>query len=119
ATLRDYAKLGILYLDSGRWNGQQVIPEEWVLQSTRPLDQHVQERFEDGSWKDGYGYQWWIPVGADDEFMAIGVYDQFIYIDPDKDAVIVKLSSNHYFRNDYDFLYKNLSISLFREILEE
>ena len=118
ATLRDYAKLCILYLDSGRWNGQQVIPEEWVLASTRPLDPHVQERIENGVRKDGYGYQWWIPFGSDDEFMAQGVYDQFIYIDPDKDAVIVKLSSNHYFRNDYDRLYKRLSTALFREILE-
>lgn len=118
ATLRDYAKLGILYLDSGRWMGQQLVPEEWALTSTRPLDAHVQQRTEDGRNLDGYGYQWWIPYGADDEFMAIGVYDQFIYIDPDKDAVIVKLSSNHHFKNDYDRLYKRLSIALFKEILE-
>jgi len=118
ATLRDYAKLGILYLDSGRWKGKQVIPEDWVLESTSSQDPHVQERIEDGVKKDGYGYQWWIPYGSDDEIMMIGVYDQFIYIDPDKDAVIVKLSSNHHFRNDYDRLYKRLSIALFKEILE-
>ncbi len=118
ATLRDYLKLGILYLDSGRWDGKQLIPENWVLTSTKPLDLHVQQRIEDGVRKDGYGYQWWIPYGSDDEFMAIGVYDQFIYIDPDKDAVIVKLSSNHHFRNDYDRLYKRLSIALFKAILE-
>ena len=118
ATLRDFAKLGILYLDSGRWNGEQLIPEAWVLESTTPQDPHVQERIEDGVKKDGYGYQWWIPYGANDEKMMIGVYDQFIYIDPDKDAVIVKLSSNHHFRNDYDRLYKRLSIALFKEILE-
>ena len=118
ATLRDFAKLGILYLDSGRWQGKQLIPEDWVLESTSPQDPHVQERIEDGVQKDGYGYQWWIPYGSDDEIMMIGVYDQFIYIDPDKDAVIVKLSSNHHFRNDYDRLYKRLSIALFKEILE-
>lgn len=118
ATLQDFAKLGILYLDSGRWNGEQIIPEAWALESTRPQDPHVEERIEDGIKKDGYGYQWWIPFGADDEFMMIGVYDQFIYIDPDKDAVIVKLSSNHHFRNDADRLYKRLSIALFKEILE-
>ncbi len=118
ATLRDYAKMGILFLDSGRWRGKQVVPESWVLTSTRPQDPHVQQRTENGKNKDGYGYQWWIPYGANDEFMAIGVYDQFIYIDPDKDAVIVKLSSNHHFRKDYDHLYKRLSISLFRKILE-
>ena len=118
-TLRDYARLGILYLDSGRWNGEQLIPEAWVLESTQPQDEHVQQRIENGIEKDGYGYQWWIPYGADDEFMAIGVYDQFIYIDPDKDAIIVKLSSNHYFRQDYDRLYKRLSVALFRTLLED
>ncbi|MFT7282809.1 MAG: CubicO group peptidase (beta-lactamase class C family), partial [Cyclobacteriaceae bacterium] len=118
ASLRDYARLGKLFLDSGRWNGQQLVPEEWVLVSTRPQDEHVQQRIENGVEMDGYGYQWWIPYGADDEYNALGVYDQFIYIDPDKDAVIVKLSSNHYFQEDYDHLYKQLTIALFRDILD-
>ena len=117
-SLRDYARVGILFLDSGRWQGSQIVPEDWVVKSTRPLDPHVQPRIEDGKEKDGYGYQWWIPYGADDEYDAQGIYDQFIYIDPDKDAVIVKLSSNYKFKNDKDRLYKNLSIALFREILE-
>ena len=117
-TLRDYARLGILFLDSGRWKGKQVVPEEWVLNSTRPLDPHVQPRVSGGNKLDGYGYQWWIPYGANDEFNAQGIYDQFIYVDPDKDAVIVKLSSNHQFRTDYKRIYKQLSVALFREILE-
>ena len=117
-TLRDYARVGILFLDSGRWEGRQVVPEEWMVNSTRPLDPHVQPRIENGIERDGYGYQWWIPYGAEDEFNAQGIYDQFIYVDPDKDAVIVKLSSNYKFKNDYDRVYKNMSIALFREILK-
>lgn len=119
-TLRDYTRLGVLFLDSGRWKGQQIVPEEWVVNSTQPLDAHVQPgRLVDGTEKDGYGYQWWIPYGADDEYNAQGIYDQFIYIDPDKDAVIIKLSSNFRFKNDYQHLYKKLSIALFRTILAE
>jgi CubicO group peptidase (beta-lactamase class C family) len=118
-TLRDYARLGVLFLDSGRWNGKQVVPEQWVLNSTRPLDPHVQPRMAGNTKRDGYGYQWWIPYGAEDEYNAQGIYDQFIYVDPDKDAVIVKLSSNYHFRNDYQRIYKQLSIALFRDILEK
>lgn len=117
-TLEDYARLGILFLDSGRWKGKQIVPEAWVLQSTRPLDPHVQPRLSGNEEIDGYGFQWWIPYGSADEFNAQGIYDQFIYIDPDRDAVIVKLSSNYHFKNDYDRIYKKLSISLFREILK-
>ena len=42
----------------------------------------------------GYGYQWWIPAGDEGEFSAIGVYNQFVYVNPIRKSVIVKLSSN-------------------------
>jgi len=42
----------------------------------------------------GYGYQWWIPEGNQGEYSAIGVYNQFIYVNPTTDVVIVKLSAN-------------------------
>lgn len=117
-TLRGYTRLGKLFLDSGRWGADQVIPESWALESTRAIGDHVQPRIINETELDGYGYQWWIPYGASDEFMMIGIYDQFVYIDPDKDVVIVKLSSNHHFKNDYKRLYKKLSVALFRSILQ-
>jgi CubicO group peptidase (beta-lactamase class C family) len=48
---RDLAKLGQLYLDGGRWHGQQVVPEAWVKTSTAA---HVQ-----AAETDTYGYLWW------------------------------------------------------------
>ena len=42
----------------------------------------------------GYGYQWWIPAGDRGEFSAIGVYNQFVFVDPSRGVVIVKLSAN-------------------------
>ncbi|HRG80020.1 MAG TPA: serine hydrolase, partial [Cyclobacteriaceae bacterium] len=41
ATARDYAKIGQLFLDSGRWQGKQVVPEEWVIASVTPDAPHV------------------------------------------------------------------------------
>ena len=41
----------------------------------------------------GYGYQWWLMDGNEGEYSAIGVYNQFIYVNPSKDIVVVKLSA--------------------------
>ncbi|WP_280348625.1 serine hydrolase domain-containing protein [Nocardia neocaledoniensis] len=97
-TARDFAKFGELYRNSGRWQGNQIVPEDWVRASVTPDARHLQpgrpivgtHRFDDY----GYGYQWWVPAGDRGEFSAIGVYNQFVYVDPTADAVIVKLSAN-------------------------
>jgi CubicO group peptidase (beta-lactamase class C family) len=46
----------------------------------------------------GYGYQWWIPKGERGEFSGIGVYNQYVFVDPSRGVVILKLSANplHY-----------------------
>ena len=49
---RDMLKFGQLYLDKGRWNGAQIVPESWVKESLTP---HVTVS---GDMK--YGYQWWL-----------------------------------------------------------
>ena len=119
-TARDYAKVGQLFLDSGRWKGKQVVPQEWVRASVTPDAPHVMPGKRDNAiLADGYGFQWWIPFGAKDEFDAQGIYDQFIYVDPDKDLVIVKLSSNYHFKNDRKRIFHELEIGLFRAIAEK
>lgn len=114
---RDYAKLGQLYLDGGRWGSQQVVSESWVHDSVTPDGPHVQPGL-DPSYPFGYGYQWWIPPGAEGEFSAIGVYNQFIYVNPAKRVVIVKLSANSgYGLTDDDSSWRELeSLELFRAI---
>ena len=119
AIARDYAKVGQLFLDSGRWQGKQVVPEEWVRASVTPDAPHLMPgKRSSAAHKDGYGFQWWIPDGAKDEFNAQGIYDQFIYVDPDKDVVIVKLSSNYHFKNDKKRIFHDLEIAMFRKIAE-
>ena len=111
-TLRDFAKIGSLYLHEGFWNGKQIVPKEWVHSSVTPDAPHIQpgESF-------GYGYQWWIPQSADGEFMAIGVYNQYIYINPATKTVVVKLSANPHF-NDANYIPSSdyASLELFRAI---
>ncbi len=81
ATARDYAKLGELYRSGGAWNGRQIIPEAWVKASLVPDGPHLvpgNHGLSDTAF--GYGYQWWLTDGDDGEFSAIGVYNQFIYV---------------------------------------
>jgi CubicO group peptidase (beta-lactamase class C family) len=83
ATLRDFARIGLMVLEGGRANGRQIVSAEWLRESTRPTDPSVPGR--------GYGYQWWTVSGTQ-AFQATGLQGQFIYIDPPTRTVVVKLS---------------------------
>ena len=119
-TARDYAKIGQLYLDSGRWQGKQLVPEAWIIASVTPDAPHLMPGVRESALRrDGYGFQWWIPYGSEDEFNAQGIYGQFIYVDPDKDMVIVKLSSNYHFKNDKTGFFHDLEIAMYRKIVDD
>ena len=116
-TARDYAKLGQLYLQDGDWNGTQVVPARWVQDSVTPDAPHVMPGVDPG-YPIGYGYQWWVPEGDEGEYAAIGVYNQFIYVNPARRTVIVKLSANSgYGLTDDDSSWRELeSFEFFRAI---
>lgn len=77
----DFAKFGQLYLQRGEWNGKQIIPESWVVESTAVAP--------DAPWKH-YKYLWWMSRSGQGRFMAVGNLGQFIFVAPDKDCVIVR-----------------------------
>ncbi|WP_308992893.1 serine hydrolase [Mariniflexile litorale] len=100
ACLRDYAKLGRLYLNKGNWNGTQIVPAAWIEQSTSIKEEHLSPQSKNSAHTGmGYGYQWWIPEGEEGEVLAIGVFNQHIYINPTTNTIIVKNSAN---KNYYD-----------------
>jgi CubicO group peptidase (beta-lactamase class C family) len=100
ASLRDFAKLGRLYLNKGNWEGKQIVPAKWIEQSTSITEEYLMPQSENSESKGiGYGYQWWIPDGTEGEFMAIGVFNQHIYVNPTTNTIIVKNSAN---KNYYD-----------------
>lgn len=82
ARARDYAKIGKLYLNKGRWNGKQIVSEDWVKQSTKI------DTTNGSAWY--YQYQWWLPTKTGD-FMAQGILGQYIYVHPKKNLIIVRL----------------------------
>ncbi|MEM7361066.1 MAG: serine hydrolase [Pseudomonadota bacterium] len=95
ATARDYAKIGELYRLGGKVNGLQIVPQSWVRDATTPDAPHLYPGDNENSDNPfGYGYQWWVLEGNQGEYSAIGVYNQFIYVNPSAGTVIVKLSAN-------------------------
>jgi CubicO group peptidase (beta-lactamase class C family) len=76
----DMAKFGYLYLNQGRWEGEQILAPEWVAASTSA---HIPA----GTLSEGYGYQWW--VDSNEYYMALGYAGQTIFVLPDQDMVVV------------------------------
>ena len=86
ATAIDFAKFGRLYMNGGKWEGKQVIPEAWVRKSTA---------YEEGVKGDvnGYQYQFWIQ--GEGIFTAEGHLGQFVYVNLPKNLLMVRLGKNY------------------------
>jgi CubicO group peptidase (beta-lactamase class C family) len=82
ARARDFAKIGRLYKNKGNWNGKQIVSQKWVEESTKLDTSEGSANF--------YQYQWWLPTPNED-FMAEGILGQFVYVNPSKDLIIVRL----------------------------
>jgi len=117
-TLRDFAKLGSLYLHLGSVEDQQVVPADWIAASTMADAEYLQPKADPDTGPSlGYGYEWWLPSSESGEYMAMGVYGQYIYVNPDQDTVIVKVSANPFY-NDPGYIPSNdfANLALFRAI---
>jgi len=91
-TPRAMTKFGVMYLQNGMYSGRQVVPAEWVRESTST---QIEGSFHGAQVQ--YGYLWWLDVGnqlftyLDDEdaFLALGSHGQRIFIQPDLNMVVV------------------------------
>ncbi len=96
----DFAKLGQLYLQGGAWQGQQLVPETWVADSTQPWPVNRPDYYPasiaDRPGGGYYGYMWWgflRPDGYD--FCAAGDKGQYVYVSPAKRLVIVRNGTDY------------------------
>jgi CubicO group peptidase (beta-lactamase class C family) len=90
-TARDMARFGLLFLRKGEWNGQRIISESWINESTT--------YYSDLGTRGGYGYMWWVAANGNDNipianlpdgsFSAEGAYGQYCIVIPDYDLVVV------------------------------
>lgn len=92
-TTRDNARFGQMIADGGRWQGRRIVPRDWIDASTVASARTAPDAT-------GYGYQWWIPAGSQPgQFMARGIYGQYIYIDRINNVVIAVHAADRQFRD--------------------
>ena len=98
----DFAKFGRLFLHNGSWEGVQVVPAEWVAESTQPDTSVDYEKYyyDDFIFADGQGYykyMWW-GIQRDElnyDFMALGNHGQIIYISPQSNLIILRYGESY------------------------
>lgn len=85
---RDFARFGQLYLNGGKWKGQQVIPGDYVEQCGKAN----QLNYKNGKCNH-YGWQWWVfnKTGQTTMYYARGILGQYIMVFPEKNMVLVRL----------------------------
>jgi CubicO group peptidase (beta-lactamase class C family) len=89
---RDLAKLGLLYMKDGVWEGKRILPETWVKSSTVPRTATNVDGL-------AYGYQWWL---SPDAYVAWGYGGQLLLVAPRHDLVAVFTGWNIYEKPSLD-----------------
>jgi CubicO group peptidase (beta-lactamase class C family) len=94
ATLRDYARFGLMAMHRGELGGKRVVSEAWMRESTTPPAFNM-PRIDEKTNRPvtGYGYQWWLFPGDDHAFQAVGIYGQNVWVNPAKHVVIAQFSA--------------------------
>jgi CubicO group peptidase (beta-lactamase class C family) len=102
ARARDFARFGRLYLENGRWNGEQIVPASWasrsVVRGIRTPDGYTHQHF------------WWAPEGGEGDYYAYGHNGQYVYVNPAAGVVIVKFSETN--RQDPLPMFRAISSAL-------
>lgn len=106
------AKFGQLYLQKGKWNGRQLLPEKWVTEATsfkiqQPPRANAQSRpKEKDDWQHGYGYQFW--RCQNNAFRGDGAFGQFTIVLPEHDAVIAMTAETSNMQGVLDLVWEHL-----------
>jgi CubicO group peptidase (beta-lactamase class C family) len=100
ATLRDYARFGLLLLHDGVIDGERILPLGWVDEASTP-------KMVNGERVD-YGYMLWPLHGR--SYSAIGIFGQFVFVDPDRDLVVAMWGAqpkpvDRYGVDEYEFFH--------------
>ena len=116
---RDYARFGQLVLNNGRWNGKQIVSEKYIKEAISPA-MYLKDREENNAPVDFYGYQYWILKHSGVTAIAQnGLFGQYVYIIPEKNAVVVRLGESkvtkhiHHFQPE-NFTYVDAALSVLK-----
>ena len=110
----DIAKFGQLYLQKGKWNGKQLLPESWIEEATK---KQTTSQSGDNDWSQGYGYQFWrCKPGF---YRGDGAFGQFCMIMPEQDAVLVMTCESFNLQKTMDVAYQTILPALKNSPLPE
>lgn len=111
---RDLAKFGQLYLRQGQRAEEEIVPAEWVEASTNAQVPAVAwpDDYRAIGWR-GYGYQWWLASEEDGDYFALGKDGQFLYVNPTRSVVIVRLgwSEGELFSSQWIRIFQNIAVA--------
>jgi CubicO group peptidase (beta-lactamase class C family) len=93
ATVRDYARLGMLLANDGALDGRPIIPAGWVRAATTPSAKPFEPGQTGGFF--GYGYQTWIVPGPERQFVLRGLRGQAVFVDPKSKLVLVHTAARN------------------------
>ncbi|MEP6735630.1 MAG: ChbG/HpnK family deacetylase [Chryseolinea sp.] len=106
----DMAKFGQLFLQKGKWNGKQILPEAWIEEaSTKKIDQNpnaTQVQKDSSEWLQGYGYQMW--RSRHNSYRADGAYGQYILVFPEQDAVVAITAETSNMQDEINLVFKHI-----------
>ena len=111
ARTEDIAKLGLLYLQRGRWDGKQLIPEQWVAEATST--QIANPGGWGPDWQQGYGFQFWMSRHG---YRGDGAFGQFCVILPEHDTVVVTTAYTFEMQAVLDAMWAHLLPGLGRAV---
>lgn len=113
----DMAKFAQLFLQKGRWNGRQILPESWVEEaSTAKIIQHPdlpQAQKDESDWEQGYGYQMW--RSRHNSYRGDGAYGQFMIVWPELDAVLAVTAETPNMQAEFNTIWKYLYPAIKKE----
>jgi CubicO group peptidase (beta-lactamase class C family) len=104
----DIAKFGQLYLQKGKWNGKQLIPEKWIAEATSkqvPNDQEKHAKM-GADWQQGYGFQFW--RCTHNAFRGDGAKGQFCVVMPEQDAVVAITSETGDLQGELNLVWDHI-----------
>ena len=115
ATLRDYARFGLLLAHDGFWNSRQIIPRQWLLDATQPVEQNSFRARDGATHPWGYGYLTWLFPGPHRMFWMDGLSGQHIIVDPTTHLVLVQTAV----QPDTPFLARSEVLDLWNAVLKQ
>jgi len=105
ASARDFARFGLLYYNNGVWNGEQLLPINWVKETIQPAASNKLQRYGYQFWLNGQDdkdpTKRWFPDAPADMFFADGYGGQNIFIIPSKKLIVIRLGVRTVDENKY------------------